>query len=459
MHASRRAIGWGRTMAVGLAATLGVTVPALSAAPAGATTPPSPPFNECPAVGNDASCAILIVVNADNTVSVLADGTQGPYDGIEDTMVGVLNNSSEPLPSLQLSSGTDIFGFDGDGICTFAPFTGSSYCSAADQSGTDPGDYAGPDNVLTPTNSQSGTVTFNDTPAGLPAGGTSFFSLEESLNPEDITLPPATSLTFTKASPTTSDFNDPVTVAATLLDAAGAPLPGASVTFTLGSGSGAPTCTGTTDSSGDVSCGLTPNEKAGTVTLSAAYLGNATNLGSAATAPFTVTLEQDALTYTGPTTGTNGSALTLSGKLTTDDPSSATAVNGRSVTLTLGSGSSAQSCSGTTDATGSASCTIASVSQTVGSVPVAAAFTSDGFYQDAAATGAVSIAAGPATAPAAPTTTTTAPVPIVAATTIHTGAPWAGSKPVEAVIAALGLGLMGVGLRRRRQLRAFLRSR
>ena len=81
---------------------------------------------------------------------------------------------------------------------------------------------------------------------------------------------------------------------------------------------------------------------------------------------FVVTPDPTAITYTGATTAINGQSATLSGILTI----TGNALPDKPVTLTLGSGGSAQSCSATTDAVGSASCAIASVNQTVGSVPV-----------------------------------------------------------------------------------------
>ncbi len=56
--------------------------------------------------------------------------------------------------------------------------------------------------------------------------------------------------------------------------------------------------------------------------------------------------------YTGTTSVINGQSATLSGMLS----AFGSRLPGKSVTLTLGSGGSAQSCSGTTNASGSASC-------------------------------------------------------------------------------------------------------
>jgi hypothetical protein len=144
------------------------------------------PFTECPAIGSDTSCAILVVINPGGTVTVSQDVSQGPYDGSEDTLVGVYNNSGVSIPGVNLSSTTlPIFGFDGDGICTFAPFTGSSYCSGAYYQ-TDPGDYAGPVNTFSNIsgNMQSGTIVFT---GGLANGASTYFSLEDPITAGSLT--------------------------------------------------------------------------------------------------------------------------------------------------------------------------------------------------------------------------------------------------------------------------------
>ena len=172
-----------------------------------------------------------------------------------------------------------------------------------------------------------------------------------------------------------SDFNDPATVAATLTDSLG-PVAGQNVTFTL---NGAESCSGTTGANGVASCSLTPGEAAGSYTLTATFAGSASDLSATASAPFTVTHEETTLTYTGPAKAANGAPLTLSGVLREDGT---TPVAGRTVSFTIGSGGSAQSCSGTTNASGSASCTIASVNQPAAttSIPVVATFAGDAFY-------------------------------------------------------------------------------
>src|SRR5215471_16994321 len=96
------------------------------AAPGGAS---ATPITMCPAVGfNTQGCQFLVTFNPDATfTTTVADPNQGPYDGIEDTLVGVFNNSAGPLLSMTLTSNTDAFGFDGDGACSssFLGCTGS----------------------------------------------------------------------------------------------------------------------------------------------------------------------------------------------------------------------------------------------------------------------------------------------------------------------------------------------
>jgi len=137
-------------------------------------------FPECPAAGADTSgCELLITVTAVSgggaatLFNVTASSPDlGPYDGADDTLVGVLNNSGASLTSIALSSSTDIFGFDGDGVCTYIACPGG-----ADSVGYAPASvtYTGINSAAT-----SGTVNFNP---GIANGGTAFFSLEEALTP------------------------------------------------------------------------------------------------------------------------------------------------------------------------------------------------------------------------------------------------------------------------------------
>ena len=183
----------------------------------------------------------------------------------------------------------------------------------------------------------------------------------------------------------TSDFADAITVSGVLTDSVtNAPITGELVTLTL---AGNEHCTATTISTGTASCSLTPSEAAGTYSLTGSFGGDSTLplqlTGSNGASNFVVTLEETSLSYTGATIAHNGQPLVLSGVLTTDDPATSTGIGGRSVTFTLGSGGTAQACSGVTDPTGTASCTIGSVSQSPGPIPVTAGFAGDTYYRPA----------------------------------------------------------------------------
>ena len=220
----------------------------------------------------------------------------------------------------------------------------------------------------------------------------------------------------------TGDHGDATMVSAVLTNSdTSAPVGGQPVVFTL---NGAETCTATTDGTGTASCQLTPKEAAGTYTLSASFVGDSDFLASSGSADFVVTHEETALSYTGATSAVNGQSVTLSGVLSTDDPVAGTGVAGKTVTFTLGGGSTAQTCTGTTGATGVASCVITTVEQAPGAVAVAASFAGDAFYQ-------------PASSPAT-TVTVTAPTALAvkAATGDHGDATMVSAVLTNAVSAA-----------------------
>jgi len=137
-------------------------------------------------------CNTLITINANNTVTVTIPDA-APYEGVEDNLVGVVNNSSSIITSLSLS-GSGIFGLDADGLClfTWAAANGvvsSSYCSATQKAGTDPQDYYGPTSTFSITNVNAGFVNFG--PGIAAGGGKTFFSLEEPPNAQLVVTPGA----------------------------------------------------------------------------------------------------------------------------------------------------------------------------------------------------------------------------------------------------------------------------
>jgi hypothetical protein len=223
---------------------------------------------------------------------------------------------------------------------------------------------------LTP-NQPAGTYTLTATFAGDTSFAASSTSTAFLVTHEE------SALAFTGASATTADFNDAATVQAQLTTD-GLPLPGEMVTFVLGSGGGAPTCSATTDLAGNATCSLTPNQPAGTYPLTATFGGDAFYVPSSASTTFTVTKEETTLKFTAssPTVIANNNPATFSATLKEDGT---TPISGRTVTITLGSGGGAQSCTGTTDASGTATCTIV-VNQPLGPNSVTANFAGDAFY-------------------------------------------------------------------------------
>jgi hypothetical protein len=213
----------GLVLATALVAATGIAIVTAAATSA----PNAQPM--CPTVGTAGAsgCAVVITVANTGTVSIAPGTNTKPIDGNghgegDDVVVGVVNDSNAVLKSIALSGpGRDeMFGFDGDGICTWTfsgtpSFTNGGYCATNGPSngpsyatkngkmvigsgGKNPYDYEGPDNTFSgyntssPDSADSGTVNFT-TP--LPPQGTTFLSLE--------TAPTGTALTSAVATLTT----------------------------------------------------------------------------------------------------------------------------------------------------------------------------------------------------------------------------------------------------------------
>ena len=145
----------------------------------------SPPFTEAPPIAYDTNGAeFLIIIEPNGGVQVLTDTNEGPYDDIDDTLVAVLNLSSTPIAALPLQSPNDIFGFDGDGICTMT--------NAPNGCPFGPTGYEGPGVTYTniSADTTAGLVVFN--PPIPPLNGTAYFGLEDALTTvcQPISAPP-----------------------------------------------------------------------------------------------------------------------------------------------------------------------------------------------------------------------------------------------------------------------------
>lgn len=213
-------------------------------------------------------------------------------------------------------------------------------------------------------------------------------------------------LTYSGAS--AGDYHDSVTMAGDL-QVSGAPVPGEDVAFTVGSQH----CTGTTDSNGHAACTLTLSQQPGSYTVHASFIGDPAYAAAASSAALSITKEETAMTYTGPTVILQGaSGVTLRGRLV-EDGNPGAPIAGRVLTLSLGG----QSCTGVTGSTGTASCQL-TFTGALGPRPVTASFGGDAYYQTSSATAqTATVFAFPATgafslgdwtvATAAPTTSVT----------------------------------------------------
>src|SRR5438270_13390424 len=125
-------------------------------------------------------CTILITLNADGSIRTTHPNPAPCYDnGNDDNMSAVINNTATTITGLQITSTTvDIFGLDGDGVCsgppgwTFSTLGPNPNCAIA----TDPHRY-GPAGInFTIFNPFSGIVNFGN--GGIPPNGSAFFTLE-----------------------------------------------------------------------------------------------------------------------------------------------------------------------------------------------------------------------------------------------------------------------------------------
>lgn len=122
-------------------------------------------------IGTAKDCTIgITVVPSSSTLTITslpANSTNGlTYENIEDVLVGISNTSSAAITSISLT-GSNIFGFDGDGIDAYAGIAPN----AKDTTG-----YGGPASFFSNiVGNSTGLVNFI---GGLAPGATTYFSLE-----------------------------------------------------------------------------------------------------------------------------------------------------------------------------------------------------------------------------------------------------------------------------------------
>jgi hypothetical protein len=170
-----------------------------------------PMFTQCPAVDANTGCQFLITVNS-STQTVTQDPNQGPYEGADDALIGVQNNSSSPVSQLPLAvPNSGLFGFEQDGICDpgAPPIPSGCVPQAGAPAGTDcasgqggfcsfpapagepagyvePGavsglrqnSYEGPTSWFSNVSADTSSGVVHFSPA-IPPGGSTYFSLEE----------------------------------------------------------------------------------------------------------------------------------------------------------------------------------------------------------------------------------------------------------------------------------------
>lgn len=128
-----------------------------------------PSFTGDPIVGTT-GCNTLITINSNGTLTITTPDSADPYDGVEDQLVGVVNNFTSSVSALTLNGGSnDIFGFDGDGINIYLGISNNSH----DSSG-----YGGSNAYFTGINGAQTIGTVNFINAIASGGGTGYFSLE-----------------------------------------------------------------------------------------------------------------------------------------------------------------------------------------------------------------------------------------------------------------------------------------
>jgi hypothetical protein len=316
-------------------------------------------------VGSDSSSAAF-TVNPDST-SLVYTGPTTAVNGSPATLSGTLTTDS-PTPETPLGNQVVTFTLGAQSCDGTTDLSGNVSCTISP--------------VDQPVSHGTVTASYSGSPYETPASTST---------PVLVTEP--TTLTVHAA---TGDYADPTTVSGVLTDTlSGQPIAGEQVSLSLNSQE---SCLATTDTNGTASCSITPSETAATYPLKGSFAGDTSRtlqlIPSNGSSNFVVTLEETALTYTGPAIAQNGQPLALSGVLTTDDPALGAPIGGRTVSFQLGTGLSAQTCTAVTDNTGTAACSISSVSQAPGPIPVTDTFAGDAYYQTASAASTVNLPEG-----------------------------------------------------------------
>ncbi len=189
--------------------------------------------------------------------------------------------------------------------------------------------------------------------------------------------------------PSSGAYSDAVSLTATLTEAlTGAAISNRTVHFQLGSQG----VNGVTDARGIATASITITQAPSVVPLPlvVSFAGDSdpSYLSLVSSSPFTITREPTVIRYTGNLAIANGLSATLAAVLADDD---GRALSGKTLSFTLGTGSTAQNCSGVTDITGKASCQLNIISPVVGPQTISVNFAGDTYYEPASTRGSVVI--------------------------------------------------------------------
>jgi photosystem II stability/assembly factor-like uncharacterized protein len=276
------------------------------------------------------------------------------------------SGSAQSLTSVACATANNCYAGGGLGTIVASANGGSTWAQQGDP-------LSGPTTALNVTSS---TIIGILSVACAPSGAC-FTGAGSSGN---IMMNPGLSDSITYTGPTTATDGTSLTVSATLVDGSSNPISGATLNFALAPAGVDQTCSAVTNGSGVASCTIssvsaTPGGRDLRVSFSAdgVYASNSIDT--------TVTVSAgagDTLTYNSPSSATDGTSVTFSATLT--DSNTTAGISGDTLYFALAPGSVDQTCSGVTDGTGTATCTINDVTALPGSRTVAVTFNGDGTY-------------------------------------------------------------------------------
>jgi hypothetical protein len=159
-------------------------------------------FPECPAVGHDTSgCELLITVTATNGGGIAtafnvttSSPDLGPFDGSDDTLIGVLNSSPGGLFQVYFEvggapvtlAGANLDGacFGSGGVALYSPGPTAAQCLQGHYWTTDLMDYASAGVTFVP----SGILTVDSSLGPLAPGESTWFSMPGAITASQITI-------------------------------------------------------------------------------------------------------------------------------------------------------------------------------------------------------------------------------------------------------------------------------